>query len=198
MCTHSKTIYRCNHSHTSPYPCKPCRRQHDFEAGRRPLPCDEVWTHGRNSFRVPGDCQRCQEKQAKLGRRFDYAKMRLADLRKQLEAAYDGCGRHLEDAGLSRSVSSSSSTTTTTPAGSRPGSPALATRSARSASSASALSSTSNTMVTVESRRKYGREQRKRSVASSAGEDEKVDPVQEFLRKKRLESDAHLMMLSAI
>lgn len=82
----------------------------------------------------------------------------------------------MEDAGLS-------TTSTTTPEGSRPGS--------------SASTSTATSTVTAESRRQYSQEKPIKSSASSAGEEEKIDPVQEFLRKKRLESDAHLMMLCA-
>ncbi|KAI1775264.1 hypothetical protein F4818DRAFT_441362 [Hypoxylon cercidicola] len=180
MCTHSKTIYQCNHSQTSPYPCKPCSRQHEFKAGLRKLPCDEVWTHGRNNFRVAQDCQYCQDKKTSLSRRFDYAKMRLADLRRQLEKSYGECMKHLEDVGLTPEETPSSSGSTET-----------ATTTATATTTRSASVST-----TTETRLRYRREERK-PVANPASVEERSDPVAEFLRRKRLEDDAHLMMLSA-
>ncbi|KAI6088011.1 hypothetical protein F4821DRAFT_258469 [Hypoxylon rubiginosum] len=174
MCTHSKIIYGCNHSHTSAYPVKPCRRQHEFEKGQRTLPCDEVWTHGRNNWRVARQCDYCEEKKTRLDRRFDYAKIRLAELRAQLERAYTGCTKHMEDAGLGEK---------------------------RPSSTAGSESSTTTTSTTgTGTRRSPARDQRRKPVASSIGtieEETAADPVQEFLKKKMQESDAHLMMLSS-
>ncbi|KAI1767401.1 hypothetical protein GGR53DRAFT_463505 [Hypoxylon sp. FL1150] len=163
MCTHSKIIYGCNHSHTSAYPCKPCRRQQEFERGHRTLPCDEVWTHGRNNWRVARQCEYCEEKKTRLDRRFAYAKVRLAELRRQLERSFGDCLKHMEDAGLK-------------------------------SSSEEETSSGSESMRT---RRRSPVAQERESVAGAAEEEDTVDPVQEFLRKKMQESDAHLMMLSS-
>ncbi|KAI1403416.1 hypothetical protein F4819DRAFT_506328 [Hypoxylon fuscum] len=164
MCLYSKTIYQCNHSANSPSPFQACHLQQEFELGLLALPCDEVTTHGRNTVRIPQLCQYCHEKKISVERRFNYAKNRLAELRKHLEETYGECMRHLDEVGV-EPVSPSSETSSET------------------------SSSSNTTYTTVESEASDTN-----SSETSASTEDDLDPVQEFLRKKMLESDAHLMM----
>ncbi|OTB00046.1 hypothetical protein M426DRAFT_26941 [Hypoxylon sp. CI-4A] len=194
MCHYKKTTYQCNHTFTNPLPLRICQRRRDFGAGLEAAPCGEVATHARNNVRVPRPCRRCRERKQSLDARLGDVKSRMAGLRLELElrTRYQKCReRHLDEVGVVDCDDGS--------------------KKAESESDSSSKSREGEGKEGEEGGEE-GKEKKKEvdlhhvleEIAARNGtttsevvdgdNDDDDDPTAEFLKKKRLEKHAQLMM----
>ncbi|KAI1496567.1 hypothetical protein F5X99DRAFT_424445 [Biscogniauxia marginata] len=169
MCHHRKSLYLCNHAVIAPEPLIVCPAQRDYLSGSAAEPCDLVETHARSTIRLSKLCPQCRGKKTTTDRQLDLVKSRMAELRRHLDESYDNCMKHLDEVGLGpeSQPDDDDDDGTATAAG--------------------------------EKRKSRGKEKKKAASPDGDGDEggrEVVDPVQEFLRKKMMEDNSHLMMLS--
>ncbi|KAI5868670.1 hypothetical protein GGS23DRAFT_592429 [Durotheca rogersii] len=191
MCQYGRTVFACNHSQVGTSRVQACTAQQEFESGQRAEPCEAATTHALMSVRVPRACVACAERKAATDRKFEVVRHHMLELRGQLERLYDGCVAQVEGGGEAESEGAKKTN------GEGKGEEAA-----------------NGTNGTKEERNKEGGKG-KRAVGvngkrpdrdsapgsapdAGSGTDSgaSVDPVAEFLRKKRMEPYAHLMMFS--